>query len=588
MTKTPSTSRYALFKQIKPFIKNANRQIFILGTLKLALTAIALMIPYLYKLLIDHVMVGRELGMLPYILAGYLGLFALETTALGLQTLFSNRLLGRTKLDLQLNMWKRLVRMKPTLYERYSAGDLKNRLDGDVTLVKDFIFLHLIDYTFKWISVGAYVVILLSLNWKMALLGFVMLPISFVISSRLGKKAKVLVSEFRQTTGEYETWISNSFRNWKEIKALNMQRKESIKFVGYWKRFGKIKFRHLAYTYANELYYTFQDDFINKMNLYFIGGLLIFQGELTIGGLLVFLTYYQQMINNINEINASNVQLHDVTPSIERIVELLELPVVSQRKLGLQPEFQGHLEFKDVSFRYQENQSDVLHEINLNIQPGVYTAIVGRSGSGKSTLIKLILGQNETQQGAILVDGQPIGDLGSEYLYQHIGVVMQENALFSMSIMDNLRLVQPRATEEEIREVCRMALLDDFIEELPDKYNTVLGESSIKLSGGQKQRLALARVLLTRPRMLILDEATSALDNDSERKINEVIHRIAQDMTVLVIAHRYSAIQDAEQVIVLDQGEIVATGTHLELAGRHEVYDTLFKEQRQGIGSAVT
>ncbi|MGN7415813.1 ABC transporter ATP-binding protein [Paenibacillus sp. SAF-068] len=588
MTKTPSTSRYALFKQIKPFIKNANRQIFILGTLKLALTAIALMIPYLYKLLIDHVMVGRELGMLPYILAGYLGLFALETTALGLQTLFSNRLLGRTKLDLQLNMWKRLVRMKPTLYERYSAGDLKNRLDGDVTLVKDFIFLHLIDYTFKWISVGAYVVILLSLNWKMALLGFIMLPISFVISSRLGKKAKVLVSEFRQTTGEYETWISNSFRHWKEIKALNMQRKESIKFVGYWKRFGKIKFRHLAYTYANELYYTFQDDFINKMNLYFIGGLLIFQGELTIGGLLVFLTYYQQMINNINEINASNVQLHDVTPSIERIVELLELPVVSQRKLGLQPAFQGHLEFKNVSFRYQENQSDVLHEINLNIQPGDYTAIVGRSGSGKSTLIKLILGQNETQQGAILVDGQPIGDLGSEYLYQHIGVVMQENALFSMSIMDNLRLVQPRATEEEIREVCRMALLDDFIEELPDKYNTVLGESSIKLSGGQKQRLALARVLLTRPRMLILDEATSALDNDSERKINEVIRRIAQHMTVLVIAHRYSAIQDAEQVIVLDQGEIVATGTHLELAGQHEVYDTLFKEQRQGVGSTVT
>ncbi|MEK4664188.1 ABC transporter ATP-binding protein [Priestia sp. FSL H7-0729] len=587
MTKTPSTSRYALFKQIKPFIKNANRQIFILGTLKLALTAIALMIPYLYKLLIDHVMVGRELGMLPYILAGYLGLFALETTALGLQTLFSNRLLGRTKLDLQLNMWKRLVRMKPTLYERYSAGDLKNRLDGDVTLVKDFIFLHLIDYTFKWISVGAYVVILLSLNWKMALLGFIMLPISFVISSRLGKKAKVLVSEFRQTTGEYETWISNSFRHWKEIKALNMQRKESIKFVGYWKRFGKIKFRHLAYTYANELYYTFQDDFINKMNLYFIGGLLIFQGELTIGGLLVFLTYYQQMINNINEINASNVQLHDVTPSIERIVELLELPVVSQRKLGLQPAFQGHLEFKNVSFRYQENQSDVLHEINLNIQPGDYTAIVGRSGSGKSTLIKLILGQNETQQGAILVDGQPIGDLGSEYLYQHIGVVMQENALFSMSIMDNLRLVQPRATEEEIREVCRMALLDDFIEELPDKYNTVLGESSIKLSGGQKQRLALARVLLTRPRMLILDEATSALDNDSERKINEVIRRIAQHMTVLVIAHRYSAIQDAEQVIVLDQGEIVATGTHLELAGQHEVYDTLFKEQRQGVGSTV-
>ncbi|WFR64503.1 ABC transporter ATP-binding protein [Paenibacillus amylolyticus] len=288
MTKTPSTSRYALFKQIKPYIKNANRQIFILGALKLALTAIALMIPYLYKLLIDHVMVGRELGMLPYILAGYLGLFALETTALGLQTLFSNRLLGRTKLDLQLNMWKRLVRMKPTSYERYSAGDLKNRLDGDVTLVKDFIFLHLIDYTFKWISVGAYVVILLSLNWKMALLGFIMLPISFVISSRLGKKAKVLVSEFRQTTGEYETWISNSFRHWKEIKALNMQRKESIKFVGYWKRFGKIKFRHLAYTYANELYYTFQDDFINKMNLYFIGGLLIFQGELTIGDCLSF------------------------------------------------------------------------------------------------------------------------------------------------------------------------------------------------------------------------------------------------------------------------------------------------------------
>lgn len=588
MMKTPASSRYSLFRKIRPFIRNANRQIWILGSLKLALTVIALMIPYLYKLLIDHVMIGRDLGVLPYILGGYLGLFALETAATGLQTMYRNRLLGRTKLDLQLGMWKRLLRMKPASYESYRTGDLKNRLDGDVTLVKDFIFLHLIDYTFKWISVGAYAVILLSLNWKMALFGFIMLPVSFIISTRLGKRAKMLVSEFRQTTGEYETWISNSFRHWKEIKALNMQRKESIRFVGFWKRFSRIKFRHLAYTYANELYYTFQDDFINKMNLYFIGGLLIFQGELTIGGLLVFLTYYQQMINNINEINTSNVQLHDSTPSIERIVELLELPITYERKVEVLPPFQGHFEFKNVSFRYPNNPEVVLNGLDLNIKPGEYTAIAGRSGSGKSTLIKLILGQYEVQQGAVLVDGVPVEDVGSGYLHRHIGVVMQENTLFNMSILDNLRLVRPRASEEEIREVCRMALIDEFIESLPDQYHTMLGESSINLSGGQKQRLALARVLLTKPQMLILDEATSALDNDAERKVNEAVREIADSITVLVIAHRYSAIQDAERVIVLDQGEIAADGTHMELAGRHEIYDLLFRDQRQGIGSMTT
>lgn len=585
--KDTATSRLQIYGRIRPFIRTANTQLLKLGTIKLLLMAAVLSAPYLFKLLIDDVMIGQDLGMLPWIIGGYVGLFGMETVLLFIQTGLSNRLIGNLRFKLQVHLWKTYARMPSDELSAYSVGDLKTRADSDVSHFGEFIQKHLLDYAIKWLSIVVNVGILLVLNWKLALFGFVMIPLSFVISSKLGKRARGLVDDFRKTTGKYESWLTTTMRSWKEVRALNLEKKESIRFVGYWKTFSRIKSKHLFYTYLNELYYTFQDDFINKMNMYFVGGLLIFNGEFTIGGLLVFLTYYQQLINLINDVNTANFQLNEAKPSIERVIEMLNRSMTESGGKA-KPSFdRAGLELRDVSFAYSGVQGDVLRNVSLSIGSGEHVAIVGRSGSGKSTLVKLLLGLHDPQKGTIVIGNHNIQDIDPAYLHRSIGVVMQDYQLFDMSVRDNLLLANPRAKMEEIRHVCRISQIDTFIETLEQGYDTPIGEGGAKLSGGQRQRLAIARTLLTNPKVLILDEATSALDGESEGLINRAIGEIAQSIAVIVISHRYSSIRVAERVLVLDKGRVVADGHHSELQGYNEYYDLLFAEQRQGIARAL-
>lgn len=244
---------------------------------------------------------------------------------------------------------------------------------------------------------------------------------------------------------------------------------------------------------------------------------------------------------------------------------------------------QGNIEFNKVTFNYRSSDTEVLKNINLKINPGEKVAVVGRSSSGKTTLIKLMLGLYEPTEGNILIDNKIIKDISPLDLHKNIGVVMQDNFLFNMTIKENLLLAKPSATDDEIKEACKMAYIDEFIETLPQGYMTLIGEKGIKLSGGQKQRLSIAKVMLSAPNIIVFDEATSALDHESEKFIHMVIENISKGRTIIIIAHRLSSILSADKIVVLNEGKISTIGTHKELLGKDKVYDALFRKQYDGL-----
>jgi ABC-type multidrug transport system fused ATPase/permease subunit len=241
----------------------------------------------------------------------------------------------------------------------------------------------------------------------------------------------------------------------------------------------------------------------------------------------------------------------------------------------------GVISLRNVSFAYPQKEDKALEEVNLQIRKGERLAIVRRSGCGKSTLVKMILGLYKLASGRVLLDGSDIMPQAENGLHCRIGAVMQDSMVFNLTIRENLLLAKPRASDEELTKACREAALDEFIAGLPDGLDTLIGEKGIKLSGGQRQRLAIARIMLVKPQIIIFDEATSALDHQTEKAIHRAIDELSKDRTVVIAAHRLSSIIKADRVVIMDQGRIVGEGCHANLKGNHEIYDALFSRQYQ-------
>jgi ABC-type bacteriocin/lantibiotic exporter with double-glycine peptidase domain len=337
------------------------------------------------------------------------------------------------------------------------------------------------------------------------------------------------------------------------------------------------------FIYGNYFFIAVKDMFFTKLNLYFIGAILIFNNKLTIATLLLFMKYFEQFFQSINTITNLDIQFKEDIPSIDRVSEVLFVYAEDNRKMLYVRDVKEGIKCSDVYFRYNDDTDFILKDINLNIKNKEKIAIVGKSGSGKSTLAKLLVGMYNPLKGNIKLDGNDMTHIKSASLHRAMGIVMQDSILFNISIKDNLLLAKPDATDEEINEACDKAFISEFINGLPDGYMTLVGEKGVKLSGGQKQRLAIARVILTNPDIIIFDESTSALDHESEKNINKAIENIALEKTVIIIAHRLSTILSVNRVIVMRNGCIVGEGSHSELLGNNVEYDTLFGKQYKKI-----
>ncbi|HEX2926734.1 MAG TPA: ABC transporter ATP-binding protein [Ruminiclostridium sp.] len=577
--KSTIAKRIEVLKVLRPFVKNMKSQLFLLGLLKICLLVLGLIAPYLYKLLVDEVMTKGRFGLLKWICAGYIAIFIVSSVLLFIQRIKGNKFFFKLLFDIRYRIWNNYLKMYVYKYSNCNIGDLKNRVDDDTNAFEKFLGQHVIDYTYNWVYAVLNGAVILFLNWKLALFGFIMVPFPFLMSKWIGKRVQNANDKQKVLWVKYEKWIYACIQGWKEIKTFTAEKVSSMSFTRHWKHIGRNFFVVQMLFNISRTFWVIKDVFITKVSLYFIGGVLIMNGEITIGSLLVFMKYYQGLFDGVSEVNRLDIDLHNDIPSMDRVLEVLVQKEEVKRGTLRPDRFVPGIEFKNVTFAYEGTTKDVLKKLSLEIKPNERIAIVGRSGSGKTTLAKLILGLCHAGEGKVLISGNDIKELDPAFLHRHVGAVMQDNYLFNLTIRENLLMAKPNAEEAEIRKACKLAYIDEFIEGLPEGYETLIGEKGIKLSGGQKQRLAIARTFLANPAIIIFDEATSALDHESEKVIHKAIENISRNRTVIIIAHRLSSILSANRILVLDDGEIVEEGHHTELHGKNGVYDILFKQQ---------
>lgn len=577
------SERIAIYKRIYPFLKNQKPLYITLAGLKVFGLVLSLISPIFYMMLINDVMVEGKLNMLIWVVAGYVGIYLLQSLSIVLNKITYNTLFIKFNLKLRTTLISRLGHMKTADIEKYDTGDIKNRVEGDAGIFEKFLMSHCLDYIYAISSAVVIVVILLYLNWILALFGFVMVPLSFWFAKFMSKKAGKVSNEYRENYGKYEGFLHSAIQNWKEIKANNLEKHEVNLLSKHWSTLSKLFVKNQIYWYINRSFVAFKDFFITKMNLYFLGGLLIIYGRFQVAPLLVFMSYYEQFFGNISTITDLIIGLRNDKPSIDRVLEILDYNELKRESaIGLSNE----IAIENVSFHYPKSDAVVINKVCLNVFPKEHIAIVGRSGCGKSTLAKLILGVYEPNQGQVRLGQRDIQEIE---IGHKIGIVMQEPVLFNLSIRENLRFAKRSALQEELDDACEKADILDFIRDLPEQYETVIGERGIKLSGGQKQRLAIARAILFNPDIIIFDEATSSLDQESEKAILNAIKHLSQGKTVVTIAHRLSSILDANRVAVMDEGKIVAIGTHKSLMGNNIVYDLLFQKQhKEGVSKCYS
>lgn len=534
-----------------PYTEGVKRYWWCLLVVSLFAFVVELVTPIFYKIFVNDVIIRSNISKMKFVIAGYLVTYLLGVVLSYLKNHVKYKLTNKVLYRVRNKILNTYFHIPFSDYDNLSIGDLNMRIDDDIEQIKDYFGVWTIDYIIVCVMILTNFLILMSINWILALYSITVIPFTFWIDRILSKKEKIILDERRLNEQNMSSWLHESIQGWREVKAFNLQKYETrlyfhflhtemigfAKWINYWTArvliIPKIK---------NECFMQF--------GLYLIGGLLIIEGNLNIGELLVFSVYYSLLSNAIQSVSTAAADLQTKMPYIDRLIESLKYKV--EDNIGIVPDDSNTIELKEVSFGYPDAQMLVINKLNLLINRGERVAITGKSGSGKTTLLKLITGMLTPTSGQISFSGIDLRQIDMIAMHKKIGFVMQENILFHASIKDNLLYAKGDATEEELIQVCKMACIYDFIESLPDGWNTMIGEKGIKLSGGQRQRLVLARLFLRDVDVFIFDEATSALDQLSESIVHDAINRIAKEKTIIVVSHRESSLELCDRIIKID------------------------------------
>lgn len=569
-------TRFEIFRKAYSFIKKDRGLYFALSGIKVWNLILSLLGPALYLILINDILIDKNISLLPFVIGGYIGIYLLQTLGIVINKRFYNKLFLKFNLKIKSKILSIYSKLNVKTYEKYNVGDLKNRMDSDIGVVEKFFNAHFLDYFYAIANATVISVILLFMNWILALTSFVMVPLSFWFVKVMGKRAQRVSEKQREMQGEYESFLHGTFQNWKQIKSNNLEKSRNDEFQNYRVKLSKLFVKNQIYWFINRAFIAFKDFFITRMNLYFIGGLLIINGQMDVGLLLAFMNYYGQFFGNISAITDSMLGLKNDVPSINRVFEIIDTEIIVKSQIK---NLDDNISVNNLDFRYYDEQPLVLNDITFSVASKEHIAVVGRSGCGKTTLAKLMTGLYEPLSGSIYFGNIDINRISFESIGQKIGIVLQDPPLFNLTIRENLQFARKSATDEELSIVCEKANILEFISSLPDGFDTIIGERGVKLSGGQKQRLSIARTLLQNPDIIIFDEATSSLDSENEKAIVGAINELSKGKTIITIAHRLSTVLGCDRVIVMDSGKIIAIDTHENLRGKNETYDLLFEKQ---------
>jgi ABC-type multidrug transport system fused ATPase/permease subunit len=567
------------WKEAREIVWKARWRLFI-GSLLLLISRLAgMVLPASTKYIGDEVFTNKNYGLLKWI-----------ALAIGVSTLIQavtafalSQILGvaaqRAITEMRKRVMQKIERLPISYFDSTQSGQLISRIMNDAEGIRNLVGTGLGQIIGSLVTAIIAVGVLFWINWVLTSATLVVL---IAFTGVLYYAFKVLRPVFRERNvinAEVTGRLGESLGGIRIVKAYTAEKREELSFA----RGAHRLFRNIAKTVTGvSAVSSFSSVVIGAIAVVMIviGGNSVVNGAMTLGDFLMYISFTFLLAIPVVELTSIGTQITEAFAGLDRIREVMEMETEDEedKEKPSLPRVEGTIDFEDVYFEYEENVP-VLKGVSFHSEEGKTTALVGSSGSGKSTILSLVLNFIQPKKGRILIDGKDLQSVKLRDYRKHLGVVLQDNFLFDGTILDNIRFSNPEASFEEIKEVCRVANADEFIEKFPDAYNTIVGERGVKLSGGQRQRIAIARALLANPRILILDEATSSLDSESEALIQEGLRRLRQGRTTFVIAHRLSTIRSADQILVVEAGEILERGTHDELIAMNGRYKQLYDKQ---------
>ncbi len=480
--------------------------------------------------------------------------------------------------DMRHDMFNHLQKLSFSYYDNAKIGTLMSRITSDLFDVTEFAHHCPEEFFIAGIKIVCSFILLCTMNVPLTLIIFAVIPPMIIVLYIFSHRMKEGFRESRKQIGELNSQVEDSLLGIRVVKSFAMESHEQEKFDESNIKFLKIKKKVYHIMGGFQSCTRFFDGLLYII-VVAVGAIFIINGGITAADYVAYLLFVSTLMTSIRRIVEFSEQFQRGMTGIERFCEILDVePDIADAKSAKElSDVNGKIEFKDVSFKYGENLDFVIKDLNLTVEKGENIALVGPSGGGKTTLCSLIPRFYDTTKGQITIDGVDIKDVTLKSLRENIGTVAQDVYLFSGSVKENIAYGLPGATDEEIENAAKLAGAHEFIMNLPDGYDTYVGERGVKLSGGQKQRISIARVFLKDPPILILDEATSALDNESEFLVQKSLEKLAAGRTTFTIAHRLTTIKNADRIIVLTEDGIAETGSHKELLESGGIYSELYK-----------
>ncbi|WP_427501723.1 type I secretion system permease/ATPase (plasmid) [Methylomonas sp. MED-D] len=549
--------------------------------ISLVLQLIGLVTPLFFQVVMDKVLVNHAMKTLNVIAIGLIGAMLFEAALSGIRTWVFAHTSSKIDVELGARLFKHLLALPTAYFQARRVGDSVARV-RELENIRSFLtgnaITLLLDLLFSVIFIG----VMLYYSAWLTLIVVVSIPLYILLSVVFTPVIRARLDEKFNRSAESQAFLVETISGIDTVKAMAVE----PRWTQHWeKQLAAYVTAGLSVTQAA----TLAGGGVNLISklvtaaIMWLGATLVVDGQLTVGELVAFNMLSGQVSAPILRLAQLWNDFQQVGISMRRLGDILNTRSEVMGQKTRLPRIAGAIEFDQVSFRYRPDAPDVIRAVDLRIAPGEVIGIVGRSGSGKSTLTKLVQRLFVPDRGRVLIDGHDIGIIDTASLRQQIGVVLQENTLFNRSIRDNIALVNPALPFEAVIEAAKLAGAHEFICELPEGYDTLVGEHGTGLSGGQRQRIAIARALISNPRILIFDEATSALDYESEKVIQDNMRRICQGRTVLIIAHRLSAVRDANRIVVMERGQIAETGRHQELLQvPNGIYAHLYQLQQAG------
>ncbi|SDP42496.1 lipid A export permease/ATP-binding protein MsbA [Selenomonas ruminantium] len=564
-----------LLQYIRPYLKRLGLAIVCI----VVAAACNLYLPWIIKDMVDQVLADKDMTMLYLICVSIVVVFLIRGVFYYGQSYLVSYIGQKVVIDVREVMFRKFQRMPMAYFDKHQTGETMSYITNDVGAIQSALVDQLIEMVTEGSILIGSIAMMLYLDWKLSLLTLVVIPLVGQAMKIFGRKLKRNGTVIQERAADITSLLQESISSIRVVKSFVREEYEIKRFINQ----NILNFQAAMKNVQLTSLLTPTVEFLAAVSVTFIvgfGGYEVVNGDMTAGALVAFLTYAVNLANPVKRLARVYGSLQKAMAAVDRVFAVIDLPETISDKEGAQPlpKIEGHVEVKDVTFGYKKG-INALENVSLEVKPGQMIAFVGPSGAGKSTIANLIPRFYEINDGSISIDGHDIRDVTVASLREQIGIVPQETMLFSTTVMENIRYGRLDATDEEVIEAAKAANADIFIRELPQGYDTPIGERGLNLSGGQRQRMSIARAILKNPRILILDEATSALDTESEKIVQAALDSLMVGRTSFVIAHRLSTIFNADQIYVIDGGKIKEHGTHEELLAKDGLYSHLYNIQ---------